>query len=87
MEDEEFIFKIKGRIESSSRISINLEIDYEDPSIFRIEFFGNEPHVVLGSSVLEHAGLARLYMEYAVLCLREGRMVNQEEFLVFLRRN
>ena len=87
MEDEEFISKIKGRIESSSKISISLEIDYKDPSIFRIEFSGNEPYLVLGSSVLEHAGLARLYMEYAVLCLREGRMVDQEEFLVFLRRN
>ena len=45
------------------------------------------PLVVLGSGVFEHAGLARLYMEYAVLCLREGRLVDQEEFLIFLRRN
>jgi len=87
MEDEEFVFRIKDRIERNSNVFISLEIDYEDPSTFGIQFLGDMPLVVLGSGVFEHAGLARLYMEYAVLCLREGRLVDQEEFLIFLRRN
>lgn len=87
MEDEEFALRIKDRIERNSSVLISLEIDYEDPSNFEIQFMEDTPLVVLGSGVFEHAGLARLYMEYAVLCLREGRLVDQEEFLIFLRRN
>lgn len=87
MEDDQFIVRIRDRIERGSKTDVRLDIDYEDPATFQIEFSVGQPRVVLGAGVLEHAGLARLYMEYAILCLREGRMVGQEEFLVFLRRN
>ena len=38
---------------------ISLEIDYEDPSNFEIQFMEDTPLVVLGSGVFEHAGLER----------------------------
>ena len=87
MDDGEFIQQMQKRIEESSGVSITLELDYDQPEDIDVFFGGETPRVVMGADALEHAGLARMFMQFAILSLREGRKVGQDEFLRFLRRN
>lgn len=87
MDDEAFIQNMQKRIEESSGVSIILELDHDERQEIDVLFNGETPRVVIGSDALEHAGLARMFMQFAILSLREGRKVEQEEFLRFLRRN
>ena len=41
----------------------------------------------MGIDVLELTGLARMFMQFAILSLREGRKADEDEFLRFLCRN
>ncbi len=87
MEDAEFLHQMKKRIESAAGTAIDLEIDPEDKRRISIDLAGPVPRLVFGSDILLHAGLARMYSQYAILCLKERRQVGEQEFLLFLRRN
>ena len=41
----------------------------------------------MGSDALKHAGLARMFIQFAILCVNENRKVDNDEFTRFLRRN
>lgn len=87
MDDGEFIQNMQKRIEESAGVAITLALDHDQREDIDVFFGGKTPRVVMGADALEHAGLARMFMQFAILCLREGRKVEQEEFLRFLRRN
>lgn len=87
MDDGEFILQMQKRIEESAGVSITLELDHDQPGEIDVFFGGETPRVLMGADALEHSGLARMFMQYAILSLREGRKVEQEEFFRFLRRN
>jgi hypothetical protein len=78
---------MQKRIEDSTGVAITLELDHDQREVFDVFFSGEKPRVLMGADALEHAGLARMFMQFAILCLREGRKVEQEEFLRFRRRN
>jgi len=87
MEDAEFITQLKEKIEASSGVAIEFEVDHDDGQRFAIDFSDSPPKVIFGSEAIENAGLARMFSQYAILCLKEGREVGKEEFLLYLRRN
>ncbi|MEE9285636.1 MAG: hypothetical protein V3V35_07925 [Dehalococcoidia bacterium] len=87
MEDAEFVQRMQERIEAAAGCSIVLEIDSDDAQRLFVDFSAPMPRVVFGSDALLHSGLARMFMQYAVLCLKERRQVDEEEFLRYLRRN
>lgn len=87
MDDDAFIQRMRQRIEESTGVAVSLELDHDQPQEVEVFFTGDKPRVVMGADALEHAGLARMFIQYAILCIREGRKVEQEEFTRFLRRN
>ncbi len=87
MEDQEFILRVKEKIERLTERYIDLRLDEDNPSRLTLELGSDVPEVVIGSDVLEHAGFARLAIEYAVASIRRGAEVSQLEFQALLSRN
>ncbi|MBI4233971.1 MAG: hypothetical protein HY686_05965 [Chloroflexi bacterium] len=87
MEDLEFLRRIKERIQQGTGVSVELELSREERASVSVDFSTPVPRIVFGADALTYPGLARMFMQYAVLCLRERRKVSEEEFLRFLRRN
>ncbi len=87
MDDTEFLRRLKERIESSTAVTVEVDLDDEDPCNVAVDFSSAIPRVIVGADALKYPGLARMLMQYAILCLKTGRVAPQEEFLAFLRRN
>ena len=87
MEDHDFIEKLKEKVESTAGTAIDFEIDEQDQRRLSVDLSTPLPKVVFGSDVMTYPGLARMFSQYAILCLKENREVSEDEFLQFLRRN
>ena len=87
MDDAEFIRRMQERIEESTGVAVSLELDHDQRDEVEVFFTDAKPRVVMGADALDHAGLARMFIQYAILSIREGRKVDHEEFTRFLRRN
>ena len=87
MDDEEFIQRMQQRIQESTGVTVELEVDHEQPGEIDVYLNGPQPRVIMGADALKHAGLARMFIQYAILCVNENRKVDHEEFTRFLRRN
>ena len=87
MDDDEFVDRMKEKIESAAETLIELIIDDQDKRRLDVDLSEPTPKVTFGSDALLHSGLARMFSQYAILCLKERRLVEQEEFLLFMRRN
>lgn len=87
MDDAEFLRRMRQRLQESAGIPVNLELSEEERSRVAVDFYQPIPRVVMGADALKYPGMARMFMQYAMLCLRERREVPQREFLLFLRRN
>ena len=87
MDDEEFIQRMQQRIQESTGVTVELEVDHEQPGEIDVFLNGPQPRVVMGADALKHAGLARMFIQYAILCVNENRKVDHDEFTRFLRRN
>ena len=87
MEDQEFVDRIREKIERMTGRQVELRIDEEDSSKIGVELHGDIPVVILGNHVLEYSGFARMGIEYAVACIREKRAIDRIEFHVLLARN
>ena len=87
MEDQEFVERIREKIERMTGRRVELRIDEEDSSQIGIELHGETPLVILGNNALEYSGFARMGIEYAVACIREDRAIDPLEFHVLLARN
>lgn len=88
MDDQEFLKKVRDKIARLAGRDVELIIDpaLEDGTV-TVETGGPVPIVRLTPKVLEFAGLARMTIEYAVACIREGRQIDMLEFQALLRRN
>ncbi len=87
MEDDQFIQRIQDKIQRLADCSIELRIDHEDPNQLRVDLERDVPVVVLGSSVYQYSGFARMCIEYVVACLRARRSIDLLEFHLLLSRN
>jgi len=87
VEDQEFVERIREKIERMTGRQVELRIDDEDPSQIGVELHGDMPVVILGNNVLEYSGFARMGIEYAVACIRQDRALDSVEFHVLLARN
>ena len=87
MDDAEFLHRIQQRIEESTGVRVIIELDHKEPGLIDVSVDGPQPRVLMGANALKHAGLARMFIQYAILCIRENRQVGHEEFERWLRRN
>lgn len=87
MDDNEFARLLKEKIELAAGMNIAFEVDHADKERLAIDFSDGVPKVIFGIEAITNAGLARMFSQYAILCLKEGREVNNQEFLLYLRRN
>ena len=87
MEDQEFVERIREKIERMTGRQVELRIDEEDSGQIGVELNGDMPVVILGNNVLEYSGFARMGIEYAVACIRQDRALDSVEFHVLLARN
>jgi hypothetical protein len=87
VENEEFIQRIREKIERLTERSIDLRIDHEDANQLQIELEPEVPQVVLGSNVYKYSGFARMCVEYSVASIRERRNIDTLEFHLLLARN
>ncbi len=87
MDDKEFIDRLRSKMETSTGVAVDLVIDRQDKRHLSIDFTTKTPSIVFGADVLEHPGLARMFSQYAILCINQRREVTELEFLMFLRRN
>ncbi len=87
MDDAEFIQRIKRRIEGATGVVVELSIDTDKRSGISVEFSSPTPRVTFGADAIKYSGLARMFTQYTILCLKEKRKVGDEEFIHYLRRN
>ena len=87
MDDATFLRRFKERLEQAYGGPVHLEVSTEAPDRVSVDFSGEVPRVVIGAQALRYPGLARMFLQYALLALRKGREVEEQEFLLFLRRN
>ncbi len=87
MDDQEFQYRIREKIERLTGKDIQLDISQTEESQLAVELSGPVPWVTLGSGVLKYPGFARMAVEYAVVCIRQERNIGWLEFQVLLRRN
>ncbi|GBD10706.1 hypothetical protein HRbin23_00351 [bacterium HR23] len=87
MDDAEFLRRLQERIERSTGEAIELVVDYDHPGRVAVDLESPRPKVIVGSDALKYPGLARMFMQYAILALRQRRPVEEQEFLLYLRRN
>ncbi len=73
MDDQEFLSRIKEKIERLSGTEIRINLDAVDQDASRVDLDGHIPEVTLGSNVLRYSGFVRMCIEYAVASIRERR--------------
>lgn len=87
MDDQEFLERIKAKIESAAGAEIRLLVDNVDKNATNVELDGEVPEVILGSNALLYSGFARICIEYAVASIRRGKKLGMLEFHILLARN
>ena len=87
MENDEFIAKIREKIERLTDGPIELKVDVEDLNRIQIELAPGVPQVTLGANIYKYSGFARMCVEYAVATIRERRDLEPLEFHMLLARN
>jgi hypothetical protein len=88
MEDEKFLQQIREKIARLTGREVEVVLGEErEGGTLTVEMGGPVPKVTLTPRVLEHAGLARMSIEYAVACIKAGREIDLLEFHALLRRN
>ncbi|MFQ6029223.1 MAG: hypothetical protein ACE5Q6_17230 [Dehalococcoidia bacterium] len=87
MGDEQFIRRLREKIERLTERSIDLRIDYDEANQLQVELEPEVPRIVLGSNIYKYAGFARMCVEYSVASIREQRPIDTLEFHLLLARN
>jgi hypothetical protein len=87
MDDQQFLDRIKDKLERLTDTEIHLELDTEDAEKLQVNLQSGSAIVTLGSNVLEYSGFARMAVEYVVASIRSGRELETLEFQVLLSRN
>jgi len=87
MDDQEFLDRIRTKIERLAGKEIQLDIDEADEFRLTGEFAAPVPRMTMGSGVIKYPGFARMAVEFAVASIRQGRDIGLLEFHVLLQRN
>ena len=87
MDNDEFIQRIREKIERLTEGPIDLQIDLDDLNRMQIELGPEVPRVFLGANIYKYSGFARMCVEYAVASIRERRDIEPLEFHLLLARN
>ena len=87
MDDQEFIRRLKAKIEGLTGSDVQLHLDMVEKHRIKIDLEGPVPEVTLGSNVVRYSGFARMAAEYVVASIREKRELGPLEFHVLLARN
>ncbi|MYC30147.1 MAG: hypothetical protein F4X65_08675 [Chloroflexi bacterium] len=87
MDNDEFIQRIREKIERLTESRIDLHIDLEDVNRLEVELGPEVPQVMLGANIYNYSGFARMGVEYAVASIRERRNIEPMEFHLLLARN
>ena len=87
MNNDEFITRIREKIERLTDGSIELRVDVEEVNRLQVELGPAVPIVTLGANIYRYSGFARMGVEYAVATIRERRDLEPLEFHLLLARN
>ena len=87
MDNDEFIQRIREKIERLTESRVDLHIDLEDVNRLEVELGREVPQVMLGANIYNYSGFARMGVEYAVASIRERRNIEPMEFHLLLARN
>lgn len=87
MDNDEFIQRLREKIERLTEGPIDLQIDLEDLNRMQVELGPEVPRVMLGANIYKYSGFARMCVEYAVASIRERRDIEPLEFHLLLARN
>ena len=87
MDDQEFLDRIKDKLERLTDTEIHLDLDTEDAEKLQVSLQSGVAFVTLGTNVLEYSGFARMAVEYVVASIRSGRELETLEFQMLLSRN
>ncbi len=87
MDNDEFIQKIREKIERLTASQIDLHIDLDEVNRLAVELAPEKPRVTLGANIYQYSGFARMCVEYAVAVIRERRELEPLEFHILLARN
>lgn len=87
MDNDEFIRRIREKIERLTEGTIELRVDVEDVNHLQVDLEQEVPRVTLGANIYHYSGFARMCVEYAVAAVRERRDLDPLEFHLLLARN
>jgi hypothetical protein len=87
MDNDEFIQRIREKIERLTGAQVDLNVDLEDHNRLQVELEPEVPRVTLGANIYKYSGFARMCVEYAVASIRERRDIQPLEFHLLLARN
>jgi len=87
VDDEEFLRRIQQKIAHLTCGQVELVLDLSSERSVTVEMDVPAPKVVMHPRVLKYPGLVRMSIEYAVACIRQGRVMDLLEFQVLLSRN
>ena len=87
MDDEQFVLRVKGKIERLSGRGVDLQIDYQVTNKLDVDLNHEVPQVVLGANIIHYSGFARLCIEYVSASIQRERLIDALEFHMLLARN
>ena len=87
MDDRMFLDQVKAKIQRLTGQEVDLQVDSTDTSRLTVELVEPLPKVTVGANLFQYPGFARMAIEYAVACIRQGRRVSPLEFQMLLARN
>jgi len=87
VDDEEFVKRIKEKIERLTAREVEVVVDSEASDSVALDMTASTVKVVLGAKLLQHSGVVRMAIEYVVASINRGRELRSLEFQMLLRRN
>ena len=87
MDNDEFVRRIRNKIQRLTDASIDLHVDMENYNRLQVDLDDEVPRVTLGANIYKYSGFARMCVEYAVASIRERRDLQTLEFHLLLARN
>ena len=87
MQDEQFLERIRKKIERLTERSVDLQVDQEELNQLQVDISREVPLVVMGANIYQYSGFARMCIEYAVESIRRERPIEMLEFHLLLARN
>ena len=87
LDDEQFVHRVRGKIERLTGRRVDLQIDHEVTNKLDVDLNHEIPLVVLGANIFHYSGFARLCIEYVSASIQRQRLIDALEFHMLLARN